>query len=222
MILSIVLKYIIVSLVICLLYSLVIFSTLIIKRIYKKNFKNSYLFQFWSLIFFIIIYKIYPSNIFFLEINNLWNLKNILLILICIIPTSFIAYIGKRYNESDVFKIENFLNGASMEIPQRLLVQNLFVVLGVNDVIYGQITLSIFLNALIWVQFIIVQEVIGGKKIITSKIIYEITASFWFSIWIGIIYVNTGNIIVTMIIHGLQRVCTFWIRKRFIIKDYMK
>lgn len=218
MFLSIVLKYIIISIVICSLYGLVIFSTLIIKKIYKKSFNDSYLFQFWSLIFFIIVYKIHPSNIFFLETHNLWNLKNILLVLVCVIPTSFIAYLGKRYNESNIFKIENFLNGASMEIPQRLLVQNLFVVLGVNTVVYGQITLSILLNALIWVQFIIVQEVINGKRI-TSKLIYETTASFWFSIWVGIIYVSTGNIIVTMLTHGLQRIFTYWMRRKFGFKE---
>lgn len=221
MFLSIVLKYIIVSLVICLLYGLVIFSTLLIKKICKKSFNDSYLFQLWSLIFFIIVYKIHPSNIFFIETHNLWNIRNILLILVCVIPTSFIAYIGKRYNESDLFKLENFLNGASMEIPQRLLVQNLFVVLGVNSVVYGQITLSILLNAFIWVQFIIVQEVMSGKKI-ALKLLYEITASFWFSIWVGIIYVSTGNIIVAMLTHGLQRIFTFWIRKKFRFKENSK
>ena len=203
------------------MYGLVVFSALLIKKIYKKSFFDSYLFQFWSLIFFIIVYKIHPSNIFFLKTQNLWNLKNLLLILVCVIPTSFIAYLGKRYNESDIFKIENFLNGASMEIPQRLLIQNLFVVLGVNIAIYGQITLSILLNALIWIQFIAVQEIINGKKI-TSKLIYEITASLWFSIWVGIIYVSTGNIIVTMMTHGLQRVFTYWIRKKFRFKQNSK
>lgn len=214
MIISIVIKYIIISIAICLLYGIDVLTILIMKRIYKKSFKGSYLFQFWSLIFFIIVWKLNPSNIYFLEIHYLWNFKNIILILICVLPTSIIAFRGKKYKPNRLFKIENFLNGASMEIPQRLLVQNLFIVLGVNTVIYGQITLSILLNALIWVQFIIVQEVMNGNRI-SSKIISESIASFWFSIWVGIIYVNTGNIIVAMLTHGLQRIVTYWIRQKF-------
>lgn len=214
MIINIVLKYIMISIVICLLYGIQVLSTNVIIKYYKKSFKGSYLFQFWSLIFFIIVWKMNPSTINFLEMRSLWNFKNIVLILICVLPTSIIAYQVKKYKPNNPFKIGNFLNGASMEIPQRLLVQNLFIVSGVNTVIYGPITLSILVNALIWVQFIIVQEVMNGNRI-SSKIIFESIASFWFSIWVGIIYVNTGNIVVAMLTHGLQRIVTYWIRQKF-------
>lgn len=214
MIINIVLKYIMISIVICLLYGIQILSTNVIIKFHKKSFKDSYLFQFWSLIFFIIVWKVNPSHIYFLEIHRLWNFKNIVLILICVLPTSFIAYQVKKYKPKNLFKIGNFLNGASMEIPQRLLVQNLFVVLGVSTVIYGPITLSILLNALIWVQFIIVQEVMEGNRI-SPPIIFESIASFWFSIWVGIIYVDTGNIVVAMLTHGLQRMVTYWARQKF-------
>lgn len=214
MIINIVVKYILISIVICLLYGIQVLSTNVIIKYYNKSFKGSYLFQFWSLIFFIIVWKVNPSTINFLEMHSLWNFKNIVLILICVLPTSIIAYQVKKYKPNNLFKIGNFLNGASMEIPQRLLVQNLFIVLGVNTVIYGQITLSILLNALIWVQFIIVQELMEGNRI-SPPIIFESIASFWFSIWVGIIYVNTGNIVVAMLTHGLQRIVTYWIRQKF-------
>lgn len=214
MIINIVLKYIMISIVICLLYGIQVLSTNVIIKYYKESFKGSYLFQFWSLIFFIIVWKMNPSTINFLEMRSLWNFKNIVLILICVLPTSIIAYQVKKCKPNNPFKIGNFLNGASMEIPQRLLVQNLFIVSGVNTVIYGPITLSILLNALIWVQFIIVQEVMNGNRI-SPPIIFESIASFWFSIWVGIIYVNTGNIVVAMLTHGLQRMVTYWIRQKF-------
>ena len=134
--------------------------------------------------------------------------------LICIMPTAIIVCIGRKYKPNEPFKMGNFLNGASMEIPQRLLVQNLFVVLGVNTIIYKSITLAILLNALIWVQFILIQEIISGNKI-TLKIIPEIIASFWFSIWVGVIYMDTGNILIAMLTHGLQRIITHGIRLKF-------
>jgi hypothetical protein len=101
-----------------------------------------------------------------------------------------------------------------MEIPQRLLVQNMLVVLNVNIIIYGSMTLGIFLNSLIWIQFIIVQEFICGRKI-TKKIMPEIIASAWFSIWVGILYSMSGNIIVPMITHGLERLVTYWLKQNF-------
>ncbi len=207
---DIILKYVIVSIVICFLYGMQVLSVSIIKKISKDKLKGSYLFQFWSLVLFIIVWKLYPEKISIFDTHNLWEMKNIVLILICVIPTSIIAYQGKKYKPKKPFKMENFLNGASMEIPQRLLVQNLFIVLGINMVIYGPITLAIFLNAIIWVQFIIIQEMMEGNRV-SFKIIPEITASFWFSIWVGIIYGITGNIVVAMLSHGLQRFCTYGI-----------
>lgn len=53
-----------------------------------------------------------------------------------------------------------------------------------------------------------------NRKKISYKIVPEIIASFWFSIWVGILYSITGNIVVAMITHGLQRIVTYEIRKR--------
>lgn len=108
MIINIVLKYIMISIVICLLYGIQILSTNVIIKFYKKSFKDSYLFQFWSLIFFIMVWKVNPSHIYFLEIHRLWNFKNIVLILICVLPTSIIAYQVKKYKPKNLFKIGNF------------------------------------------------------------------------------------------------------------------
>lgn len=63
----------------------------------------------------------------------------------------------------------------------RLLAQNLFVILGINMIVYKSISLDILMNAAIFVQFIIVQQVTQGRMI-TTAILPEVTASFWFSI----------------------------------------
>lgn len=61
---------------------------------------------------------------------------------------------------------------------------------------------------------IIVQEVMGGKKV-SSAILPEVIASFWFSIWVGILYRDTGNIIMPMLAHGLERILAYKIREKF-------
>mgnify|MGYP006302875313 CR=1 FL=1 len=210
MIFSIVIKYIIVSAIICFLYGLNILSNMVIQKFNKNNSKGSYLFQLWSLVLFLIVWYLWPSKIFVFKTYNVINMVNIGLILISIIPTSIIVYKSKVLFSEPLKKV---LNGASMEIPQRLLVQNLFVVLGINKVIYGELTLAILLNAVIWLQFIIIQEIMTKKKV-SFEIMPDIIASFWFSIWVGILYSITGNIVITMFTHGLQKLLTYILRKK--------
>ena len=212
MILKVIGNYILVSMIISSLYGITVLSIIGVRKFYKKDFQGSYQFQLWSLILFLIIWYLSPLKISVFNINNSWNLRNILLMLLSIIPTGIIIRKGKSHIDNP---LENFLSGAMMEIPQRLLIQNLFIILGINTVIYKELTLGIVLNALVWVQFIIVQEVINKQKI-SSKIVPYIVASFWFSIWVGILYSITGNIVVTMITHGLQRIVTHEIRKRVV------
>jgi len=215
MFLDLVIKYIAISIIICFLSGVNTLLTIVIDKFYKDRFKGRDLFQFWSLILFLIVWYLNPSKISVLKTHNLFNLSNIALIIISVIPTSIIVY-KSGVKSSDPLK--KFLNGASMEIPQRLLVQNLFIILGLNKVIYGELTLGIFLNAMIWVQFIIIQEVMINKKI-TFEIVPEITASFWFSIWVGMLYSITGNIAIAMFTHGLQRIVTYIFREKLRNKD---
>lgn len=212
MILKVIGNYILVSMIISSLYGITVLSIIGVRKFYKKDFQGSYQFQFWSLILFLIIWYCSPLKISVFNINNSWNLRNILLMLLSIIPTGIIIRKGKSHINNP---LENFLSGAMMEIPQRLLIQNLFIILGINTIVYKELTLGIFLNALVWVQFIIVQEVINKQKI-SFWIVPDIVASFWFSIWVGILYSITGNIVVTMVTHGLQRIVTHEIRKRVV------
>lgn len=210
----IIFKYFIVSIVVSLIFGVVVLSDSIIKKRFKKNLIGPYLFQLWSLILFVAIWTYYKAEISVLNMNNLLNWNYLLLLLMSIVPTSIIVYQNNNIKPNHQFKLKHFLNGASMEIPQRLLIQNLFVILGINIVIYGPLSLSILLNATIWVQFIMVQEIISGNKI-TKALLPEIIASFWFSIWIGILYNEMGNIIIPMLAHGLQRYATYMMKMRY-------
>lgn len=205
----IILKYILVSILISIIFGLTVLSQKIVSK-----FINSYLFQTWSLLIFIPFWFFNKSKIEIFEVSKLANLNNIVLILIAVIPTSFIVYFGNPIKPRKTFGIVDCISGASMEIPQRLLVQNVFIILNLNTIIYGSLTLAIPLNALIWVQFIIVQEFINGRKL-SMKILHEIIASTWFSIWVGILYSISGNIILAMIAHSCQRMITYWLKNNF-------
>ncbi len=205
---------------ILLLYVLTIFSFNLIKKFYDDNFKGTYLFQFWSLIISLILWYYYPEEIALFKTDGLYNYKNILLILLAVIPTAIIVNInkpkvGKRVEGESTKLLNTLLDGAMMEFPQRLVVQNLFIILGVKGIIYGDLNLAILLTAIIWVQFIIIQELINNRSI-SLEILREITASFWFSIWVGILYSLSGNIVVVMLSHSLQRLVSYLIRKRLI------
>lgn len=211
---GIMLKYIIVSILISLIFGATVSSSLIIKKVFKKEQVSNYLFQFWSLVAFILIWIYFKPGIQIFNVHNLLIWENILLTIMAVIPTSIVAYQGYKFKPNYQFKFMYFLDGASMEIPMRLLVQNLFFILGLDAFLLYFLSLEILLNAIIWVQFIIVQEIIEGRKI-TRGILPEIIASFWFSIWVGILFKITGNIVVPMIAHGLQRFATYKISQRF-------
>lgn len=196
---------------ISLLFGITVLSSIIIKKAFKIDNGVPCLFQIWSLILFLIIYLSLKPNISILNTYNLFNLKTLLLFIIAIVPTSIISSQNKR-SRSTKSKMLQFIDGASMEIPQRLLAQNLFVILGVNSIVIYSLSLDILLNAIIWVEFILIQEMLQGKKL-TRRLIPEVTASLWFSIWVGILYISTGNIIMPMLAHGLQRILTSIIGK---------
>lgn len=205
MVISIILKYFLISILISLIFGALVLSNKITYKIKKGEFLRPYFFQLLSLLIFIVIWIFNKSKIEIFEIGKLFNWNNVAIMLLAIIPTSDIASLSKeaRTNKLPI----DFIHGSSMEIPQRLLIQNMFVIFNVNIVIYRSITLAIILNSLIWVQFIIVQELISGRKI-TKKLFPSIIASAWFSIWAGILYSVSGNIIVPMITHGVERMVT--------------
>ena len=214
MVFSIIVKYISISILISLIFGLTILSYKTASKIDRGKFLSPYFFQLWSLFIFIVVWFFYKSKVEIFKVSKLANWHNITLMLIAIIPTSFIVYLDNTARTKKLSMLADFINGASMEIPQRLLVQNMFVILNVNTIIYGSITLAIALNSLIWVQFIILQEFICGRKV-TKKIILAAVASAWFSIWVGILYSISGNIIISMITHGFERMVTHWLKQNF-------
>ncbi len=190
--------YIAVSILLSIIFGLSVLTLIVQNKIKFSVINSEYLYQFWSFVFFVILYIIYNEKIRILNLDNIFSIENLLLICAAVIPiVLFTKNKGKNKKLS-----EGVLKAGFMEIPQRLLSQNIFFIfIGDFEMIRG-IPAAIVLNGLIFAQFIIVQELIN-KKNITKEILSEIILSFWFSIFIGLLYHRTGNIILAMISHSL-------------------
>src|SRR5690606_2234325 len=73
-------------------------------------------------------------------------------IIISAVPAAILAFLAKPRQTSNRSLKVNMATGMVMEIPMRLLVQNLFNIFGATSLLYGSLTLSILLTAIIWSQ----------------------------------------------------------------------
>ncbi len=207
---NVILGYLIVFVIICGVFGL----TIITGNLFKVEVLKRYLLQIWSFLIFSIVYAVSSLNIRVFDFRNSMSFNNLLLALLAIFPTVIIIYYSDKSKPDNKFIHYDFLDGAVMEIPQRLLAQNLFLVMIGSFQILGFIEISILLNAILWVQFILMQEVLNKRKL-SNKVVLEIIASLWFSIFIGILYYRTGNILVPMLCHGLERYLKYILKSRF-------
>lgn len=217
MIIKVLSAYMLVTATIILIYGLMMLSVGVVKKLSRGSCNGNYLFQLWGLVIVLIIYSLYPSNINFFQTENIFTWNTLFLIIMSVIPTSLIVMYREGTNPLKPFSIKHFLDGASMEIPQRLLSQNLLIIFCENIFKFKALPLMVILNGFIWVQFILIQEIIIYRKI-SIKIMPDIISSFWFSIWIGIFYMYTGNIIIVMLTHGLERYTAYSLRVNMVSK----
>lgn len=207
---KILIGYLIVFVIVFCAFGLAIISSNLI----KDNLIKRFLVQIWSLIIFSVVYLFYSTNIRIFNFSNLFNYRNLLLLLLAIIPTVIIVFQSDKHKPINRFTYRDYLEGVYMEIPQRLLSQNLLLITVGNNLIFGLLELHVLLNAILWAQFIIIQELMN-KRMPSKETIYEILASVWFSIFVGILYCKTGNILVPMLCHGLERYLKFVVKQRF-------
>lgn len=189
--------YIAVSSLLSIIFGLSVLTLTVQNKVKFSVINSEYLYQFWSFVFFVVLYMVYNEKIRIINFDNTFSIKNLLLICAAVIP---IVLLTKNKGKNNKLS-EGVLKAGFMEVPQRLLSQNIFFIfIGNFEMILG-IPAAIVLNGLIFAQFIIVQELIN-KKNITREILLDIALSFWFSIFIGLLYHRTGNIILAMISHS--------------------
>ena len=99
---------------------------------------------------------------------------------------------------------DNALNGIIMEIPQRMMMQSfVHLLLSAWNL---NVSLSVPITAVIWCMGICMQCIMRRK--ISKRIVYELIASFVFSIGVGFMLLRTECIVFTMVAQSMQRVVT--------------
>lgn len=104
-------------------------------------------------------------------------------------------------------------DGLMMEIPQRLMMQSfvygMLKLLGVSSLI----GYTIIATAIIWCMCIIVQSFLFRMPL-HKDMLFDLLASFVFSLGIGYVYQVTGLIIISMIAHFCERIVSCYILSR--------
>lgn len=195
--------YIIASLIVSLIFGIQVVVLNIFNKSGYRTILSKYNFQFLFLIGFCIMYLISPVKISIFNFYGVLSLKNILIFTITVVITSFIVSFEKSDKHDGL--VEWFIQGVAMEIPQRLFMQTFFMIVLANMQIKNSNLVAIIMNTIIWIQFIIVQDFMNGKKINKTGLL-KILSSVCFSLGVGALYVSTGSIMVTMIAHGAERI----------------
>jgi len=156
--------------------------------------------------------RIYPTCFPVLGTEGIWRPEVPLLVAAASIPAAALAAFVRPGSPRPL--VIGITIGICMEIPQRLLAQNIFVVFGPGRALVGPLPLSVALTALLWVQFIVLQEAVARRPI-KAEAAYECAASAWFSIWVGLLYARTGNIALAMAAHGFEKVAVHVFRRVF-------
>lgn len=147
-----------------------------------------------------MVIGIYP-----VQIEGIKDLKVYLVaIMTVLITTFFITRKNPGEQKSGKDLLIYGLEGAFMEIPQRLMMQSfVYGILKVLDANFIN-TYTIIGTAIIWCMGLIVQAFMTGKKLDRDTKI-EILASFVFSLGMGYVYQRTGFILITMVAHFCER-----------------
>jgi len=207
---NILISYIIASLIVSLIFGIQLLITLLVNKINANINMSKYLFQLLFMVAFIVLYGLFPLRGRLLNFQNFIEPINFVLFVVAVVP---ISYLIARKRAVAHKLLEWVLLGISMEVPQRLFMQNLFYVLLVTFSATHCHWISIVLNALIWAQFIVVQEKIAGNKL-SKDVLCDALSSIWFSLAVGLLYEISGNILLPMAAHGCERLLSEILRKR--------
>ena len=104
------------------------------------------------------------------------------------------------------------LEGAAMEIPQRLMMQSFLLLLLTKWNVPSPDTWSCFVNALVWCCGIAIQSAITRKQDRDQS--FDMVASFLFSFGIGIVYLRSELILLPMVCHFAERILSQILQNR--------
>ena len=135
---------------------------------------------------------------------SLLNWKWWILAILTVLLTSLIIFLKHdSYSDERLFTL--CVEAASMEIPQRIMMQTL--VCGILTMQQKREICGILITALIWCASFIVQ-VFVTKNNNWKILLVELVASFVFSIGIGYVYYVSQCLVIPMLAHATERVVT--------------
>lgn len=108
------------------------------------------------------------------------------------------------------------IDGALMEIPQRLMMQAFLLLL--SDALDVSKYWSVIITAIVWCVSICLQSVIT-KSYFTMSTVLDLVSSFIFSLLVGFVFVRTYFIGFTMLAHFCERFLSTALRKRFTLRE---
>ena len=146
------------------------------------------------------------SSLGVINIKSLIDWVGWAVIIITIAVTCLIVSLddpGAQISKRAIF--DSALNGIIMEIPQRMMMQSfVHLLLSAWNL---NVSLSVPITAVIWCMGICMQCIIMGSKM-SKSIVYELVASFVFSMGVGFVLLQKECIVFTMVAHSMQRVVT--------------
>lgn len=195
--------YILLSLLIGFLLLGLLFGTTIVLS-NKTKMSSSFCMAIFSVIPTVIMLLATDTNIF--KFEYLFDyLSWIILISTDVIVIALIVLKSSKEHLSYKEIFLSGLDGVMMEIPQRMFMQTLvLLLLGYWNVNNAEI-LCILVNSMIWCLGIVAQAVIMNQKI-NRHLLIDILSSFIFSIGMGYVFIRTELIIFPMLGHFIERV----------------
>lgn len=178
----------------------------------KINFTSKvvqFIFPLCFLGMFFMMNALSPVRIPVLNIAGIFSLKNLIILSATVVITSFIVSFEKS-EKHNLF--EWCIQGVAMEIPQRLFMQTFFMIVLRTMGIENADWIAVLMNSVLWIQFIIIQDIMCGQKV-NRKAIPKVLSSLVFSLGTGVLYVSSGCIVLTMFAHGAERIMSEKLRE---------
>lgn len=211
----------ILGMIVLLISSLVSYVFYIISNNINKNIVNKdnmwiipYTMPLISTIPTAIMLLLVKYNYGFLNFKGFLDVKSwIVMIITVAIVVIVVSHTKNDVESSEKGVILHGLEGCTIELLQRLFMQNFIFILASNFHMNYAAYSSILLNSILWCLCILYKQ--KKSKTVNSKkdIALEMAASFIFSLGIGYVYFVTGFILMPMIAHFLKIVVLKSVKK---------
>lgn len=208
MVLYVVLAYALATAAVLAAFGLSAALAALMKRPGLKRAAGGYAFPLFGLAGFVALCLASPVSLNVFRLDSLWSARNGLLFLAAAVPSAVLVSLKAEKRGSVAGRV---LQGIAMELIQRLFTQNLlFAVLVQCGVTHAHV-ISIVANAVLWMQFVLLQDIVTTHKIGVS-VLPDLFATALFSVFAGFLYLYSGNIALPMLAHAAERLLADLIR----------